>query len=284
MRKSLIAVSIVVIGLLTFAAVNVNFLVERNKDYLLNHLAQSLGHPVRALSIDVTFMPLAISAQSIEVGADLVNPILKAMSLRFEARLLPLLLGQLRAASIVVDAPVIIILRDASGRYNFESAPDRTDSGTRQGEKAARERNDFIIPPMQISHGTLRYRDLNADQELSVTDIQLALSGYDVDLPVEIEFSAAVMANRPNIKLKSRIGPIAGIRDYRDYPIDGLLNAERLDLAKVNKTLPQFRKALPKHLRFDGIYDIKDLKFKGSLNKPALKGAVKGTDASFRFE
>jgi hypothetical protein len=31
-------------------------------------------------------------------------------------------------------------------------------------------------------------------------------------------------------------------------------------------------------------YTIKDLKFKGTLNNLSLKGAVTGTDASFRFE
>ncbi len=287
MRKLLIAISIVVIGLLVLAAFNVNFLVERNKDYLLGRLAQSLGQPVRAASIGVSFMPFALSAQSIEVGADPANPIVNAKSLRIEPRILPLLLGQLHATSIVADTPVFIILRDAAGRYNFEAVPSSTKraaSSAGNEDKTPRERKDFFIPPVQISHGTLRYRDVNGDRELTVTDIQLTVNGYDVDLPVDIELSAAIMAAKPNLKLKSRIGPIANIRDYRDYPIDGQLNAEQLDLGKINQALPQFRKALPKHLRFDGIYDITDLKFKGSLNKPALKGAVKGTDASFRFE
>ena len=62
------------------------------------------------------------------------------------------------------------------------------------------------------------------------------------------------------------------------------INATALDLGKVNKALPQFRKSLPRALRFDGIYTIKELKFKGTLNNLSLKGAVTGTDASFRFE
>ena len=81
-----------------------------------------------------------------------------------------------------------------------------------------------------------------------------------------------------------RIGPIAGARDYRDVPLDGDINADALDLGKVNTALPQFRKALPRALRFDGIYTIQGLKFKGTLNNLSLKGAVTGTDASFRFE
>ena len=92
------------------------------------------------------------------------------------------------------------------------------------------------------------------------------------------------MDAKTNLKFTSRIGPIAEIRDYRDYPIEGALDATQLDFGKVNRALPQLRKATPRHLRFDGIYDIKNLKFKGTLNNLSLKGAVSGTDASFRFE
>ena len=92
------------------------------------------------------------------------------------------------------------------------------------------------------------------------------------------------MADKHNLKFKSRVGPIAGNRDYRDVPVDGEINADAFDMGKVNIALPQFRKALPKALRFDGVYTIKDLKFKGTLNNLSLKGAVTGTDASFRFE
>ena len=287
MRKPIIAGAIILFSLIVFAALNVNSLVERYKDYLLDRLARSVGQPVRAASVDVSFTPFAIGAKNFAVGADPANPIVSAKSIRIEPRILPLLVGRLRAARISLDTPVIVILREASGRYNFETPPSDTkpaQTGARRAEQAASEHQDIVFPPVQISHGTLRYRDLNANQELTVTEIAMTVSDYDVDEPVEIQLSAAVMAAKTNLKLQSRIGPIAGIRDYRDYPIDGRLNAERLDLGKVNQALPQLRKALPKHLRFDGIYDIKDLQLKGTLNKPSIKGAVSGTDASFRFE
>ena len=95
---------------------------------------------------------------------------------------------------------------------------------------------------------------------------------------------AAVNAAKPNLQLKSWIGSIAENRDFRDVPLAGELNATALDLGKVNKALPRLRRALPRALRFDGIYTIKELKFKGTLNNLSLKGAVTGTDASFRFE
>jgi len=198
-----------------------------------------------------------------------------------------LLLGRLQPANMTLDSPLITIVRDLDGRYNYEpqagerkSAPNRTN----RDNQIPRDRQLIALAALQITNGELRYRDLKNDGELAVSQIELTVSDFDEDEPVEMRLSAAVMTGKPTLRFNIRIGPIAGIRDYRNYPIEGDLNAERLDLGKVNRALPQFRRATPKHLRFDGIYDIKDLKFKGTLNNPSLKGAVSGTDASFRFD
>jgi len=188
---------------------------------------------------------------------------------------------------MTLDSPLITIVRDLDGRYNYElqagerkSAPNRTD----RNNQMPRDRQLFPLAAVQITNGELHYRDLKNDAELAVSQIELRVSDFDEDEPLEMQLSAAVMNANPNLRFNIRVGPIAGIADYRNYPIEGDLNAERLDLGKVNRALPQFRRATPKHLRFDGIYDIKDLKFKGTLNNPSLKGGVSGTDASFRFE
>jgi len=119
---------------------------------------------------------------------------------------------------------------------------------------------------------------------LTATQIDLKTTEFGSGEPFEIQLEAAIMAAKPNLKLKSRIGSIAEHRDFRDVPLAGDINADDLDLGRVNKAVPQFRKALPKALRFDGIYTIKELKFRGTLNNLSLKGAVTGNDASFRFE
>lgn len=282
MRKPLIIISVAVASLL--AAITLVFWLGGGKEFLLGRLARAVGHPVRAAAVDLSFMPLALTAQEIEIGADRAQPILTAKSLRMEAGLLPLLLGQLRATTIVIETPVIYLERDRDGAYNFTPVRERNASGTKRGERPQREAGGWFIPPLRVSQGSLRYRDLNAEQELTASAIELTISADDADQPVEIEISAALLSAATNLKLKGRIGPMAGIRDYRDYPLDGRLDAEQIDFARLNQALPRLRKALPKHLRFDGIYDIKELSFKGSLNRPRLKGAVKGTDASFRFE
>jgi uncharacterized protein involved in outer membrane biogenesis len=290
MRKRIVVTLLVLTGLILVAAVNVNFLVARNKDYLLERLTRTLGHAITADKVEIGYQPFAVRLTNLNIAgaaADATSPLVLARESQINLRVLPLLLGQFQPGKITLDSPVVTIVRDADGRYNYEPKgknQQRAQDRTTRSETIANDRQLFAIPALQVANGTLRYRDLTNGGDLIVAQIQLTVSDLATDEVIEIDLAAAVMAGKPNLKFTSRIGPIAGIRDYQNYPIDGALDAQQLDLGKVNRALPQVRRALPKHLRFDGIYDIKDLKFKGTLNKPSLKGAVSGTDASFRFE
>jgi uncharacterized protein involved in outer membrane biogenesis len=214
---------------------------------------------------------------------------LSTKDLRVDLRFLPLLIGQVRFKRLVLESPLITIVRDARGQYNFESSPgnEKRDRKSVDGKDASAKKQDsqlFLIASLNVSDGTLRYRDLKNGGELTTTQINLKVNDFEWDEAFDIELEAAVMAAKHNLKFKSRVGPIAGNPDYRNVPFDGDIHVDALDLGKVNAVLPQFRKALPRALRFDGVYSIEDLKFKGTLNNLSLKGAVTGTDASFRFE
>ena len=294
MRKRIIgAVVLAMSGVLVLTVLNVNFLVRRNKDYLIGQVEQALGRKITVDKIEVTLTP---------VGARLVNfamaddpafsaaAFLRAKDLQVDLRLLPLLIGQFRLKRLVLESPVITIVRDARGQYNFASNArnQKSDRESADSSKNASDRKQdsqlFLVASLNVSDGTLRYRDLKNGSELTATLINLKVNDFEWDEPFDIQLEAAVMAAKHNLKFKSRVGPIAGNRDYRDVPLDGDIRADALDLGKVNNAMPQLRKALPKALRFDGVYTIKDLKFKGTLNNLSLKGAVTGTDASFRFE
>lgn len=294
MRKRIIvSILLALTGVLILAALNVNFLVRRNKDYLLGRLAQTLGRTVSADKIEVMFKPFGALLENFAIADDpafSAGDFFRAKDTQVELRLLPLLIGQLRLKTIVLESPLITIVRDTSGRYNFESPAGNEKSEPHRADRSQKRltmKQDGYLSwaaSLHVSDGTLRYRDLKNGGELALTQINLKVGDFESDAIINIQLDAAVMAAKPNLKFNSRVGPIAGLRDYRDVPVDGAIHADALDLGKVNRALPQFRKALPRQLRFDGIYDIKNLKFKGTLNNLSLKGAVSGTDASFRFE
>ena len=292
-KRIIIAVAAVLASVLGLALLNVNSLVLHNKDFLIGRAEQALGGKIFVDQIDVTFWPLGARLANFVLADDptfSTEDFLRAKDLRVEFRLLPLLIGQLRPKKMDLDSPTVTVVRDAQGRYNFASRA-RNEKNGREGadrrKKTPVERQDSqfpMLPAFNISGGTLRFRDLRDGGELTATQVDLKISAFESGEPFEFQLEAAVMAANPNLRVKSWIGSIAENPDFRDVPLAGEINATELDLGKVNKALPQFRKALPKALRFDGIYTIKELKFKGTLNNLSLKGAVTGTDASFRFE
>jgi uncharacterized protein involved in outer membrane biogenesis len=292
-KRILGAVAATLAGVLVLALLNVNFLVRRNKDYLIGRAEQALGQKISADEIEVTFWPVGARLTNFALADDpavSAGDFLRAKDLRVELRLLPLFTGQFHPKRIALESPRITIVRDTAGRYNFApAAPDERNALDRadainKGPSKTLERALMLIPSLNISDGTMHYRDLRTGGELVVSRINLKVSDFEHDQPFELDLEAAVAADKPNLWFKSQIGPMAGNRDYREVPLGGEINADALNLGMVNKALPQFRKALPRVLRFDGIYTIKELKFKGTLNKLSLKGAVTGSDASFRFE
>ena len=294
MRKRIIgAVVLALSGVLVLTVLNVNFLVRRNKDYLIGRVEQALGRKITVDKIEVTLSPVGARLVNFAMADDpafSADAFVRAKDLQVDLRLLPLLIGQFRLKRLVLESPLITIVRDARGQYNFTSSArneksDRESADSSKNESAKKQNSElFLIASLNVSDGTLRYRDLKDGRELTATQINLKVNDFEWDEAFDIELEAAVMATKHNLKFKSRVGPIAGNRDYRNVLLDGDIQADALDLGKVNAALPQFRKALPKALQFDGVYTINDLKFKGTLNNLSLKGAVTGTDASFRFE
>ncbi|MGH7853136.1 MAG: AsmA family protein [Candidatus Binatia bacterium] len=294
MRKRIIvAVAVALAGVLGLTLLNVSFLVQRDKDFLIGRAERALGRKISVDQIEVTFWPVGTRLVNFTLADDpafSTEDFLRAQALRVELRLLPLFIGQFRPKRMDLESPIITVVRDAQGRYNFASRT-RNEKNGRQGAGSGKKFPDkqqdsrFLwIPAFNISDGTLRFRDLTDGSELTATQINFKITDFESGEPFEIQLETALNAAKPNLQVKSWIGSIAKNRDFRDVPLAGEINATALDLGKVNKALPQFRKALPGALRFDGIYTIKELKFKGTLNNLSLKGAVTGTDASFRFE
>ena len=294
MRKRIISgVVLTISGVLILAVLNINFLVQRNKDYVIGRLEQALDRRVTVEQIDLTLWPLGARLVKFAIADDSAfsaGELFRAAELRADLRILPLLAGRFRFNRIFMQSPIISIVRDAKGRYNFTSRADHEKNpraSADRGKRTSAEQQGvpvFFAPLLNVSDGTVNYRDAESGRGLTATQIDLKVAGFSWEAPFDIELQAAVMTAKPNLRFRSRMGPIAEIRDYHNLPLDGEIDADALDLGKINKALPQLRNALPGALRFDGIYTIQELRFKGTLNNLSLKGAVTGTDASFRFE
>ena len=287
-------IAIVALGLcsvLVLIVLNANFLARRNKDYWIGLLEQALDRKISAEKIDVTFIPVGVRLVNFAMADNPAfsnNAFIRANELQVHFRLLPLLLVKFRPEQVVLVSPFVTIVRNAKGEYNFTSRSPKSERNAGDGgtnpSGHSQNRQSIVISALKVSDGTLRYLDSANGGELTATQIDLNVNNFEWNEPFEIKLEAAVMAAQRNLKFKSRIGPIAETKDYGDVFLDGDIQVNDLDLGKINRVAPQLQKFLPKELRFEGVYTIRDLKFRGTLNNLSLKGAVTGTDASVRFE
>jgi uncharacterized protein involved in outer membrane biogenesis len=214
---------------------------------------------------------------------------LHANSVQVSFHFWPLLLQQLRIKKINLHDPVINIVRNKAGAYNFSSLglKSRKPGSVRGSETASGRpfsRPETPVSGIEVRNGRLHYLDQKDGSDLTMSQLDLKIADLNYDKPFQLQLAMAVFASKQNLHLKTALGPLDFHSSVRDLPFDGELHADAIDMSKIRAALPVLRKELPGALDLRGVYTIKALRFKGTLNKPLLKGAVEGTDASFRLD
>ncbi|MGH7784152.1 MAG: AsmA family protein [Candidatus Binatia bacterium] len=298
MRKWIIGGGLLFLLCLALALLNIDFLIANNKNYLLDQAQRMLGRKIAVGEIRVSLLSgIGIHLNNLALSDDPAyssSDFLKSKDVQVNLAFLPLLLQRVRIKRMMLHDPVISIIRNEAGSYNFSTLGSPAKSG-RKKEIENRDKTTkdlegkhlspaLLVPFVDITNGTLRYQDLRDSSDLTVTQVDLKVADFAIDAPFTVELAVALFAAKQNVKLKTSLGPVGADNNLRDVPFDGRIEAQELDLGKIRSAAPNLKKALPKALDFRGIYTIKDLRFKGTLKHPSLKGAIEGTDASVRFD
>ncbi len=118
MRKRILGgVVLALSGALLLTVLNLNFLVRRNKDYLIGQAGQALGRKITVDEIGVTLWPVGARLVNFALADDpafSADAFLRAKDLRVDLRLLPLLVGRFRLKRMVIESPLITIVSRAT--------------------------------------------------------------------------------------------------------------------------------------------------------------------------
>jgi uncharacterized protein involved in outer membrane biogenesis len=206
-------------------------------------------------------------------------------------KFLPLFLYQLRIKEVIVHAAVITIIRDSAGVYNFsslgvESTRKQSSERSVTSQSQTRRYSPAFIPnsSIQVINGTIHYVDQTNGSDLTVDRLDFKTTDLDHENSFAFELAMAVFAPEQNFKIRAAVGPLGADKSLRDLPLDGELSFDHFDMGKLRAALPIIKQELPKALDLRGVYSTQGVGFKGTLNRPSLKGQVEGTDASFRFD
>jgi uncharacterized protein involved in outer membrane biogenesis len=294
MRRPLVFILVLIGGGLGFF-VALNLLFSNSEALLLQHMERRWGRKISAREVQMTLVPaIRLHLEDFSMADDPVfssGPFLTANQVKVSFKFLPLFLYQIRIKEVIVDGTVINIIRDRAGDYNFSSlALESTSKPKRERAIASQAPTRHQLPAaipsssIQVINGTVRYIDQRNGGDLTIKRFDFRTTDLDDPNSFQVELAMAVFAPEQNLRIRAAVGPLGADKGLRDLPLDGELRFDHFDMGKLRAALPILKEQLPRALDLRGVYTTQGVRFKGTFNRPSLKGQVEGTDASFRFE
>jgi AsmA protein len=298
MRKWFIVAGIAVMVLFAAglaAVLNINSLIEGNKAYLLDRAEQALGRKISVSEVEATlFSGIGARLKNFAMADDPAyatsGDFVRAKDLQIHVKFWPLLKKEVQVKRVVLHDPVIRIIRNPDGKFNF-STIGKKDKEMKEAvekekkERAPREENQstFLVSLVDISGGDVSYIDKKDGTDLQLRRIDLKVEDFDFNQPFKIKLAAAVYADKQNVEFTSKIGPLRSDGDFNQVPLDGEIDVDSLDIGQLKAALPKLRDALPRNLDLSGVYRVKNLKFKGTLKDLGTSGELEGTNGAMLY-
>lgn len=297
MRKWIIAgcvgVALAVVAAAT--VINLNSLIQRNRDFLIGQAEQALGRKISVGEIETTlFSGVGMRLTNFTMTDDpkySSGDFVRAKYLQIRLEFWPLLRKEFQVKTIVLHHPVIQIVRAASGEFNFSTIGKSEKEKKARGDKEpaepkgkdGKEGAALRVSLVNISGGDIRYLDKKNGSDLRARQIDLEVEDFDFDRPFSVKLAAAVFAGKQNVMLTSKVGPLGPTGSFNQVPVSGELELDPLDMSQLQKALPGLKNALPKDLDLAGVFSVKALKFNGTLKDLALVGEIDGSRGAVRY-
>ncbi|MSP37432.1 MAG: AsmA family protein [Deltaproteobacteria bacterium] len=303
-RKWLIAGGVLagLVVLAGAAVLNLNSLIARNKDYLIGQAEQALGRKIKVGAIEATlFSGLGVKLGDFSMSDDRQfsnDDFIRAKDLQVNVRFWPLLKKDVQVKRLILHDPAIVVIRNAAGEFNFatigkkdpESKEAKEAAAKEKAEKEKKERGEkektpatYLVSLVDISGGEVRYLDKKSGADVKLQQIDLRVEDFDLTKPFTAQLAAAVYADKQNLKLTSKLGPLPANGDFGQLPMTGKLDVDPLDMTKLKAAAPKLQEALSKDLDLAGVFRLKDLKFSGTPKDLTLSAQFDGSNGAVRY-
>ena len=123
--KALKIIGIVILVILV-ALIALPFLINVNsfRPKLESELSTALGREVKVGNLSLSILSGSVSAEDLSIADDPAyskEPFIRAKSLKVGVEVMPLIFSKtLHVTDITLDKPEIVLLRDASGKWNLD--------------------------------------------------------------------------------------------------------------------------------------------------------------------
>jgi uncharacterized protein involved in outer membrane biogenesis len=206
MRKWIIA-GVVLFSLVALAIVgllSVNSLIARNKDYLLRQAEQALGRKISVNEVEATLIGgIGVRLTNFAMADDpdyASGDFVRAKDLQVNLKFWPLLKKEARIKRVILHDPVIRVIRNAQGNFNFSSVGnnDKQKKKATEREKKSPEPKEksppaFLVSLVDISGGDIHFIDRKEATDLRLRQIDLKVEDFDFAKPFSVKLAGAVL-------------------------------------------------------------------------------------------
>jgi len=245
------------------------FLVDANqlKQALVEQLESQLQRKVSAGEAEVTiFTGLGARVRNLTVGEDPqfgATPFVRLGSLQVRLKLLPLLSGKVAVDSVLVDQPVVRLIRKPQG-WNFESLSKRKDEPGSSGpaqQAPAQTSLAVAVDTLRLNEGTVWIRDesrLAASQESSYEHIFLELKGVSTRQAGNFVLRLALPeVGGQGLHMSGTLGPV-DLAHFDRLPLDATVRLADVPIASLaalsssDSSGPEWRGRITTETRLQG--------------------------------
>ncbi len=234
----------------------------------------------------LSFFPFGVSARDIHVTGK-GSEILSLEYLKLGAELIPLMKKKLKVTSCKLVKPTITIMKEADGKYNFES-PEKQ---FKKGWPGAA----FSLNDLRLSKGAFVYRDRKTGEETEFKDFNLAIKDLSIQVTAGDIIKNASFTGDFDCKemlqkgiriedLKASLRAAKGVYNFEPLTVGELIyidkkGGEKTELKGINLTIKDLSVVeasmnIIKNISFTGDLDCKEVRRRG-LKIDDVKGPVK---------
>jgi len=256
-RGRLVAVAAVAAVAVAGAVAGLAYLASRQQHRLLRAAGHALGRDVRAERVGLSLRGgLGVALETVAIGDDpafdATEPFLTARRLGMRLRLLPLLRSRLVVDRVVVDEPVVRLVRDRAGRLNVSTLGGRQGKAKPSPDPPRHHGPAFQLGVLRLRQGTLRYADRATGRDVELTDVAIDAREPRLGAPMPIALRAQVAGANVRLEDIASQGVLDLTGERAAY--QGTLTAARGTLGSLSLTrLRATLRASPPDLTLDPV-------------------------------
>ena len=185
---------------LALALAALAYYASTHSGLLLAQVGKGLGREMRADRLGFTIRGGAgVTLDGVAIADDPAlarkEPFLTARQIELRLRILPLLRRRLVVDRVLIEEPIVNVVRTKSGAMNVDSL-GKTGAGpaavpTEGPAAAAAVPPDIQLASLRLRHGTVRYRDEGENRTVELSDVAVDARQPHFDAPVPVSLRAS---------------------------------------------------------------------------------------------